>query len=111
MSHHELKELQTERSKLEAERDSLTRQINVCNTRIAEIEKRIRQLTAVPVVSEHALLRYLERKLGIDLEEVKKEILTDETAERIKQFGSGRFPIGDGMRAVVKQNVVVSVVN
>lgn len=36
------------------------------------------------IISEHAILRYLERVKGLDIEEIKKEILTEEVKEIIK---------------------------
>lgn len=60
--------------------------------------------------SAHAVLRYLERKLGINLDEIRAEILNEQILAQIEQFGSGKFPLDGGLKAVVKQNVVVSVI-
>ena len=110
MAHHTLKELQTAKAKLEAEKSRLSSELNTCTQRLSQIHSKIEMATAVPIVSEHAVLRYLERKSNIDIDAIKAEILTDETANKIKELGSGKFPIGDGLRAVVKRNVIVSIV-
>lgn len=113
---HTLKELKTRKAKLEAERNRLKLEMNEatklyteCRNKLEAIAAQIKQATAKPTVTEHATLRYLERKCGVDVEAVKAEILTEKVAEYIRQFGSGKFPIGDGMRAVVKENVIVTV--
>ena len=61
-----------------------------------------------PIVSEHALLRYIERVYGIDLDELRGKILNPQTKEWIEQFGSGKIP-SDGCRLIVKNRVVVTV--
>jgi len=62
-----------------------------------------------PVVSEHALLRYLERKYNLDLEDIKREILTNDNVIMIKNMGNGKYPISDGLKAVVKNNTVITI--
>lgn len=63
-----------------------------------------------PVVTEHALLRYCERVIGIDMEEVKSKILAEPIRSHIDQFGSGTFPNNEeGFKVVVKKRQVVSV--
>ena len=63
------------------------------------------------VVTEHAMLRYLERALNIDLNGVKKAILTDALLASIAVCRSGKFPIAQGIKAVVKNNVVITIEN
>lgn len=78
--------------------------------KIHDIEQKLKELHASPTVSEHALLRYCERVLGIDLEQCKNAILTAEVTEQVKALKSGRFPIGGGHKALVKDFVVRSVI-
>lgn len=61
------------------------------------------------VVSEHAQLRYCERVLGCDLEAVKADILSAKMLKCAETLGNGTFPVRDGIRAVVKDRVVVSI--
>ncbi len=59
--------------------------------------------------SDHAILRYLERAKGVDVEAVKAEMLTDEMEERALEFHSGEFPAADGSYYLnVKDFVVVT---
>ena len=51
----------------------------------------------------------LERVLGIDLKEIENRILTDEIKEQYKIVGSGRFSINDEFRALIRDNIVVTI--
>ena len=66
-------------------------------------------------ISEHAFLRYFERVLGYDLEQVSKEILTEQVKEYVEKLGnSGTYPTGrfnkedKEYRVTIKNNVVVT---
>lgn len=117
MSPHELKALQVQLTKLKAEekvaRDALShaqRDHSELQKRIAGLEKQIASAAAAePVVSEHALLRFIERHYGVNLDEIKQKILTDTTVKAIKTLGSGKYPLACGGRAVVKGSTVVSI--
>ena len=67
-------------------------------------------LTAKLSVSEHAILRYIERTLGVGTGRIERDIL-DEIEKAVKVLGGkGKFPLMDGeMVAVVKGGVVVTV--
>lgn len=62
------------------------------------------------IVSEHAMLRYIERELGIDMEELQERILPKKIMKSISSFGNGEFPIGDH-KVVIKNNTVVTVIS
>lgn len=60
-------------------------------------------------VSDHAVLRYIERVMEIDIEKIKAIILSDRAkAFADNGFGDGTFPNGDH-RAVVKDKMIVTV--
>lgn len=62
------------------------------------------------IITDHALLRYLERVRGIDIEAVRKEILSERVMGVIRQLGSAKINLQNGCRAVVDHGVVVTVV-
>jgi phosphoketolase len=64
-----------------------------------------------PVVSEHALLRYLERIEGLDLDAVRARILgADENMSRaLATLGNGTYPVADSHRVKVINRVVITV--
>lgn len=62
---------------------------------------------ACPRVSDHAVLRFLERVRGLDVEAVRAEILTPEIAMAIKA-GAVAVTI-KGLRFPVKEGCIVTV--
>lgn len=62
-------------------------------------------------VSDHAIIRYLERVKGVDISEIKREILTPEICEYVSTLGgSGKFPAEEGFHIVMRNNTVITVV-
>jgi hypothetical protein len=125
MSHTELKSLETRRRKVKEklivkknEQVHLSREINQLIRNVKDIESSIDQLKVKKIsnqsitVTEHAILRFLERVKGIDMEEVKKEIVSPLTLMQIKALGSGYYP-GEyedtSFKVRVKDNAVVTV--
>jgi septal ring factor EnvC (AmiA/AmiB activator) len=114
---HELKSLQVRADKLEKElhvlkeeRERIAKQcvetsqtLNHVRQQIANFSKR------EPTVTEHAMLRYIERVHGINLAEVSAAILTEQNKTLIDFAGSCRIKSG-GVEFVVKDRCVVSVV-
>lgn len=60
-------------------------------------------------ITDHAVLRYLERVMGVDVEAVRRAILTPDNKALIARLKSGKFPIGAGMLAVVVDEVIVTI--
>lgn len=90
---------------------------------VREAEATLRELNAKrnaliregpPVVTEHAVLRYLTRIKGLDLDSIKAEILGD-SEHIVKTLGGGEIPVNARgtipatHRIVVKNGVVVTV--
>lgn len=66
-------------------------------------------------VSEHALLRYIERVLGIDIKDIENEILSDDVKNLIEQLGgNGKYPnmskTKEPYQVVMKNNVVTTII-
>lgn len=62
------------------------------------------------LVSDHALVRYLERVRGFDFDPIRAEILSDGRRVAVQAMGQGRLPIGsDGLDLVVASGRVVTV--
>ena len=60
-------------------------------------------------VSDHAIVRYLERVKGMDIKAIRKEILPKHMSKAVSQLGNGFYPVGDTHRVRVKGGVVVTV--
>lgn len=118
-----LKTLQTNRKLLFEKKQELTKQlrdnqekgagllkdITKTENEITKIDERIKVLLADVVISEHAIIRYVERVMGINIEEVKSKILSAQTKNIIENLGDGRYPIEGGFIAV-RDNVIVTVI-
>jgi len=77
---------------------------------VKEIENQIKSLQDIDIIiSEHAILRYIERVMGIDIELIKKEILTDTLKEQFKTLGNGTYPIGNDVKVKIQNNTIVTV--
>lgn len=62
-------------------------------------------------VTAHALLRYLERVNGIDLEAAVDELVPDLLEFQIDVVGgNGKFPGPPGYQLVVKDGVVITII-
>lgn len=119
MNAHELKQLQVQITKLNAEIDAHLLEANIANNassakikRRNAIQKNIDEYNdrnKEPIITEHALLRYIERVYSINLEDVKNSILSPQTRKAIQVIGSGKFPLDVGGRAVVKGNTIVTI--
>tara|TARA_R110000868_G_scaffold176609_4_gene414510 strand:+ start:16650 stop:17033 length:384 start_codon:yes stop_codon:yes gene_type:complete len=82
-----------------------------------EIQKEIDQITnkpGLPIITEHALIRYLERVEHLDFEEIKQKILPQDDAKLIDAFTmlgtrQGKFPVGSTHTIVLKDGHVVTI--
>lgn len=62
-------------------------------------------------VSEHAILRYLERVKGVSISDVEKEILTEEVIKMVEQLGgTGGYP-NNGFKVLMKDFTVTTITN
>lgn len=117
-SSRKIKQLSTQLAKLKQDCKVLQQQIsfsqkehNLKTNQVRKIEQEIKKLSSNDsiIVSEHAILRYLERVKGIDLEEIKATILNDKIIELTKVLGAnGTYP-NENFSVVIKDNVVVTI--
>ncbi len=118
-----LKRLQSQKAEAEAEvalaseeQRRATQKYQSARSRVQSIERQIRELTeqtAVPVVSEHAQLRFFERVLGYNLDEIKRHMLSDKALAAIRVIRSGVVPgtyEGRQFRLRVKDRVVTTLI-
>jgi hypothetical protein len=62
-------------------------------------------------VTQHALIRFLERVKGVDLEEAINEMVPDTLESQMEVVGyNGKFPGPPGFQIVVKDGVVITVI-
>ena len=66
-------------------------------------------------ISDHAIVRYMERVYGLNIDDLKAEMITPQIMVSIGALGDGRYPVGNGnaaqCHAIVVNNTVVSVIH
>lgn len=110
------KRLKTEKAELtdqlkavRSKQNDIGKEINDVTIKLKKVEKALVDLaTKDVVVTEHAILRYIQHVYGIDLEEIKEEILGDGRKAAIEFTKNGKFKIKD-RTLVVKDSVVVTI--
>lgn len=115
----ELKGLKTRRAKVDAERKGVKAELAAIQKRMRDLDNQVKSIdreitklsvVGTPVVTEHAILRFLERGLGMDMADVKKHILTPEVEALATSGTSGKVPISHGCKAVIKNHNIISVI-
>lgn len=118
VNQHELKGLQVQLHQAEALVTTSELETKACQKR--EVEARIQvknlkarilqieQSTAEPIVSEHAMLRYLQRVKGVDLEALTAEIMDETTAKHIKFARNGKLKRASHS-LIFRNNTIVTV--
>jgi hypothetical protein len=94
---------------------SATNEEKVLKKKLFEYEQELAHITRLqaeaerqPAISDHALLRYMERKMGFDIEALKGQLLTK---ERIAAINAGASKIKvDGVEFCIRNKVITTVV-
>jgi hypothetical protein len=95
---------------MKAEQRQLTARMN----ELLEEKKRLEDLieTLIPkklTVSDHAILRYIERVMGVDVDAIRQLIASEKVENVVATLGDAKVPLGNGAFAVVKNHAVVTV--
>ncbi|XVJ69926.1 MAG: hypothetical protein HEQ39_09895 [Rhizobacter sp.] len=85
--------------------------LNRCNQRIAKLSAQLaaQEQNKDVRVSDHALLRYIERAMGVDLDKFRAAILTEQNRKAIEFAGDCTIKSG-GVEFLVKNRTVVTVI-
>lgn len=117
--HSQLKRLYSQRRELAAEINILRDETSKASRdRLKRAQREFDQVTRQiatlkqagerVLVTEHAMLRYLQRVKGVDLEAIRREILPESLEKVVKQIKKGVFPL-QTHKVVVKDHVVVTI--
>jgi len=115
----EIKNLETRRNKLQSERKHLNIEVSEkqqssshLKIKIEKLQKQIEKLKSEKgkdiIISEHAILRYIERVIGINISEIEEKILPMNRRENIQQFGDCTIKNED-YKLIIKGGVVVTI--
>ncbi len=105
-------EKRVELKSAEAESKEKADRVRDITTSLAELARSLQTLQEEiqdPVVTDHAVLRYLEREKGMDIDAIREEMLSERVVEMIRFTRTGKVSVGNGRRLVVKDMAVVSV--
>jgi predicted nucleic acid-binding Zn-ribbon protein len=115
-----IKGLQTQIKKLEADAQVITervktdqREVSQKMKRANDLRKQIQRLegNGEIKVTEHAILRYLERVEGLDLKAIEEKIITDQIRELVRELGgSGEFPSNEGFLVRMKNYTIITII-
>lgn len=79
--------------------------------RLTDELESLKQSSSELIISEHAILRYLERVYKLDLEKLSQEIVPQTLKTTIKELGNGEYHTSDGYSLKVQDNVVVTILD
>ena len=115
MNAHEIKQLQVRLTKAKAKRDTaraefeMSREAFKCaQLAVESLETQLNRATTDLIITEHALLRFIERSMDLTLGSIEENI-REKVAEHAKFLGDGRYPLGGDLCAVVRDNRVVTI--
>lgn len=120
---HTLKRFQSQLKKLESELESVQLEMKVKQKEfelkrktINDLKIKIEQMKVDSdvIISEHALLRYFERVLGYNLDDIKAQLISPKTYNLIKTLGNnGEYPnedlSGNKFKIILKNNVITTI--
>lgn len=100
--------LATEICDLNHDYNRITHSMQTLRQKLREVKNQIKTLQDnEPKVTEHAMLRLIERGFDIDVDEMK-EGLIDKVRDHITD-GTCTVPINDNLVAVIKDRVIVTI--
>ena len=112
-----IKEIRREIGKLVKEEELLKLEVTVTHSRLKKLKQKLhdlkseaKRIAADIDVSDHAVLRYLERVKGLDIEGIKDEILTPELIALVKACGGSANYTIDGVKVVMKEFIVKTII-
>lgn len=101
---------QRRQAELDKEISLLSEERKTVVQRIYEIGKQIKSKLDNIVITEHAYLRFFERVMGFNLDDIKQQIISPQIESMIKQLGDGEYPAQcSEFYLVVRDNKIVTV--
>ena len=115
-----LKGLETKYKTLETKRNLIIKEVEEKQQEASKLKKDMGQIKQQIdnlksktdgniIVSEHAMLRYIERVLGIDLDELQKKILDENDIKTVRALGNCTYP-KDGFKLKIKDGKVITII-
>lgn len=114
-----IKSIETQLNKIKSEKDILKleisnkqRELSLKDRLINELTDELNKLKEVKTlrISEHAILRYLERIKNLNIKDIEEDILSSDVKNLVKVLGgSGSYPNKD-YKVIIKDYVVTTII-
>lgn len=98
---------------LKEQKKLVEKEISVLEDSLKSLEQKIEKIqNSDLIVSEHAIIRYIERVIGINIEEIVEKIATEKMKKMVECCGNGLYPSENGdFKLKINNNVVVTILN
>lgn len=107
-----LRKLEDEYKKVDEEITKLMGSRKRISDKVAELRQKKHALkeTKELRISEHAVLRYMERIMKIDLTEIERELLTDDLRLRVRTLGGSCEIKKQDYTIVIKDYIIITII-
>ena len=97
---------------LKEQKKLVEKEISVLEDSLKSLEQKIEKIqNSDLIVSEHAIIRYIERVIGINIEEIVEKIATEKMKKMVECCGNGLYPSENGeYKLKINTNVVVTII-
>ncbi len=98
---------------------ALHRQLSECKTKMADIHSKLDAIVSLRNdrkgngdigISDHAVVRYLERHIGMDIRKIRQEIRDRFGSKRPVENMEGFYHIGDGLIGIMPDGVIAATI-
>lgn len=103
--------LQTNTAELEVKKEQIKRlqkELISLENKQHQLKEQVKFEELEPSISDHALLRYFERKEGVSFEDVRQQLLSSNLRNAIN-LGASKFKSSEGIEFIIKDKKVVTV--
>ena len=102
------KELVSEIEDIKGKKKEIDKNLEIKRKKLEGGKAKIANAQESVIVSEHAVIRYIERVLGIDIKEIEKKIVDEETEKIIREMRPSRINKGE-FSILIKDNTVTTI--
>ena len=102
------KELVSEIEDIKGKKKEIDKNLEIKRKKLEGVQAKIANAQESVIISEHAVIRYIERVLGIDIKEIEKKIVDEETEKIIMELRPIKICRGE-FSILIKENTVTTI--
>ena len=102
------KELVSEIEDIKGKKKEIDKNLEIKRKKLEGVKAKIANAQESVIISEHAVIRYIERVLGIDIKEIEKKIVDEETEKIIMELRPSKICRGE-FSILIKDNTVTTI--